>query len=550
MLCVGSSRVCGWSHPAEHTAAFRRAQSRLFSLHQSTDSSNSPWTTQQSPQPSSSHPQAVNPSATTAEAPDSRRTLYPPATLIREGTLTVDPTHTLFYQEYGRDPNAHHNSNNHADDSSPTTTALFLHGGPGAGCFPNHARFFDPERYDRIILVDQRGSGRSTPRGSLVNQTLAHLVYDCETLRQYLQIAQWNVVLGGSWGSTLALAYAQAFPNSVGALVLRGICLLRPQEVDWLFSNRPNGASALDPEGWKAFANAVSINDPTNSQEQPQDSAYSNDTHRRVLHAYYDRLLGGDPILRALAARNWMQWEMRVSRLAKSGNHNNSLPTTQPEQQVEEQQQQIQHYYETLIWNPESSWQLHYRSINEQVEELSTKDISGDRALQYMKQIRRGITRHRTHPGNSRDENQVSIISNHYYRPVQTPYVSPQEAGGAAQLAKDQPQILSHPDQHIPAQALLTCFYSVNCQAAMNHVDLLSPHRMDRIRHIPCIAVQGGNDPICPPDTALDLSSTWPEMELRIPLQAGHSMYDPAITHELIEATDRLIPRKGVKESF
>ena len=139
------------------------------------------------------------------------RTLYPSLAPYRNGTLAVDDTHTLCYQEYGQPPT-----------NEKALTALFLHGGPGAGCSPNHSRFFDSKIY-RIVLLDQRGSGRSTPLGEAFEKnTLQNLVQDCEKLREELDIARWDLVLGGSWGSTLALAYAQAFPDSVRSLVLRG----------------------------------------------------------------------------------------------------------------------------------------------------------------------------------------------------------------------------------------------------------------------------------------------------------------------------------------
>jgi proline iminopeptidase len=153
------------------------------------------------------------------------RLLYPPSEAYTNGRIQVDSIHNLYYEVHGMRDNS----------SEPSLNALFLHGGPGAGCFPNHARFFDPERY-RIVLLDQRGSGKSHIRGDARNNTLAHLVDDCETLRLELGISRWDVVLGGSWGATLAIGYAQSYPDAVGGIILRGVCLLRTREVDYLFS--------------------------------------------------------------------------------------------------------------------------------------------------------------------------------------------------------------------------------------------------------------------------------------------------------------------------
>lgn len=147
------------------------------------------------------------------------RGLYPTSSPLRTGMLKVGQLHTLYYEEHGR------------HDGAP---ALFLHGGPGAGCFTRHAGFFDPAHY-RVVLFDQRGCGRSTPKGCLEENDTHRLVDDIEQLRSHLGISQWKVILGGSWGVTLALAYAVAHPQSVGALVLRAVCLMRSQEIRWLF---------------------------------------------------------------------------------------------------------------------------------------------------------------------------------------------------------------------------------------------------------------------------------------------------------------------------
>jgi proline iminopeptidase len=144
----------------------------------------------------------------------------------------VDDLHTLYWEECG---------------NPSGTPVLFLHGGPGAGCSPEHRRFFDPKHY-RIVLFDQRGAGRSTPYGEVKNNTTAHLVADIEVLRKMLDIPVWHV-FGGSWGSTLALAYAQAHPQPCLSLTLRGIFLLRASEVEWFV----RGLRYFAPQAWEQF---------------------------------------------------------------------------------------------------------------------------------------------------------------------------------------------------------------------------------------------------------------------------------------------------------
>ena len=151
--------------------------------------------------------------------------LYPAIEPYRIGTLVVSPLHTLYFEESGN-PNG--------------KPVVFLHGGPGGGCSTKSRQFFDPARY-RIVLFDQRGAGRSTPHAELYENTTPHLVADIEQLRQHLGIERWQV-FGGSWGSTLALAYAQAHPERVTELVLRGIFMLRRWELEWFYQK---GCDAL-----------------------------------------------------------------------------------------------------------------------------------------------------------------------------------------------------------------------------------------------------------------------------------------------------------------
>ena len=167
------------------------------------------------------------------------RSMYPVGSALQTGNLAVgNGLHTLYYEVHGK------------ADGEP---ALFLHGGPGAGCAQRHAGFFDPKHY-KVVLFDQRGCGKSTPKGCLVDNETPHLVSDCEALREHLGVDEWACVLGGSWGTTLALSYAVAHPTKIHGIVLRAVCLMRSKEILWLFGE--NGIARLLPEGWHAFANA------------------------------------------------------------------------------------------------------------------------------------------------------------------------------------------------------------------------------------------------------------------------------------------------------
>jgi proline iminopeptidase len=173
---------------------------------------------------------------------------------------------------------------------------VFVHGGPGAGCEPAHRRFFDPARY-RLILFDQRGSGRSRPHAELRDNTTWTLVSDMEHLRTHLGVERW-VVFGGSWGSTLGLAYAETHPSRVMALVLRGIFLLRQKEIDWFYQE---GASWLFPDFWEDYL-------------RPIPPAERHD----LVGAYHRRLTSPDPAVQLEAARAWSTWEGRTSKLLVS----------------------------------------------------------------------------------------------------------------------------------------------------------------------------------------------------------------------------------------
>lgn len=201
-----------------------------------------------------------------------RRTLYPEIEPYETGMLDVGDGHTIYWEKVG------------TPGGKP---AVFLHGGPGAGCSPGQRRQFDPELYD-VLLFDQRGCGRSTPFASLQHNTTWHLVRDMELLREMCGHEQW-MVFGGSWGSTLALSYAQTHPDRVSELVLRGIFLGRQIELDWLCAY---GASELYPEEWDRFVEHV--------PEDRQDD---------LLEAYRELLDDEDPEVRKAAASAWNRWE-------------------------------------------------------------------------------------------------------------------------------------------------------------------------------------------------------------------------------------------------
>jgi len=209
------------------------------------------------------------------------RTLYPPIEPFETGMLDTGDGHRVYWERCG---------NPHG------TPAVFLHGGPGAGCAPEHRRLFDPQRYC-VLLFDQRGCGRSTPHASLDDNTTWHLVADIERLRAQWNIDRW-VVVGGSWGSTLALAYAQTHPQRVAALVLRGIFTLRQDELRWFYQD---GASWLFPDFWEDFV-------------APIPPAERHD----LIAAYHRRLTGADAQVQQACARAWSVWEGRTIRLIPS----------------------------------------------------------------------------------------------------------------------------------------------------------------------------------------------------------------------------------------
>jgi len=306
---------------------------------------------------------------------------YDPIEPFDQGMLSVSPIHTLYYEQCGN------------PEGQPV---VFLHGGPGGGLVPDYRRFFDPAAY-RIVLFDQRGSGKSTPHANLEENTTWHLVADIERLREHLGISEW-MVFGGSWGSTLALAYAETHPQRVRQLVLRGIFLCRKKEFDWFYQA---GANALFPDMWEPYLNLIPEAERSN-----------------MLEAYYRRLTSEDEGIRLEAARAWSIWE-----------------------------------------------------------------------------------------------------------------------GSTSKLFPDQHLIDDFGDPHMALSlARIECHYFMN--NAFFDTDNHLIENIGKIRHIPAVIVQGRYDVVCPMMSAWDLHRAWPEAELRITADAGHSATEPGNISALVDATD------------
>jgi len=313
---------------------------------------------------------------------------YPPLKPFNSGYLRVSPVHELYFEESG---NPH---------GKPV---VFLHGGPGGGTYAKMRQYFNPRRY-RIVLFDQRGCGRSRPSASLVDNTTWHLVSDIETLRERLKIERWQV-FGGSWGSTLALAYAQKHPERCTELVLRGIFLLRRWELEWFYQD-PGGAAALFPDLWAEYIAPLSA-----------------DERRDCIASYYRRLTSEDPATLRAAAHSWSIWEGALSY-------------------------------------------LHVKKSD--LKKFADPDFAA-------------------------------------------------------------------------AFARIECHYFVNGGFLERPSQLLED--VHRIRHIPATIVQGRFDVVCPMRSAWDLHKAWPEADLRIVTDAGHSAFEPGIARELVMATDRYARR-------
>ncbi|XP_047983332.1 proline iminopeptidase [Salvia hispanica] len=211
-------------------------------------------------------------------SPEVNTSLYADIEPYNTGFLKVSDIHTVYYEESGN-PDGH--------------PVIFLHGGPGGGTSSKNRKFFDPQFY-RIILFDQRGAGKSTPHACLEENTTWKLIEDIEKLRTHLQVSEW-LVFGGSWGSTLSLAYSQSHPDKVTGLVLRGIFLLRKKEIDWFYEG---GAAAIYPDAWEPFRDLI-----------PESERGC------FVDAYHKRLDSSDKETQYAAARAWTKWEMMTAHL-------------------------------------------------------------------------------------------------------------------------------------------------------------------------------------------------------------------------------------------
>ena len=310
------------------------------------------------------------------------KTLYPAIEPFDTGRLKVSPIHELYYEQVGN-PNG--------------KPAVFLHGGPGGGLTLDYRRYFDPAVY-RVVLFDQRGSGQSTPHASLEENTTWDLVADIERLREHLGIKSW-LVFGGSWGSTLALAYAESHPERVTELVLRGIFLCRPKEIKWFYQE---GANWLFADVWEEYLKVV-------------PEAERGD----MMSAYYRRLTGNDEKAKVEAARAWSIWEGSTSKLF------------------------FDHH---------------------SIERFADTEF----ALAFAR------------------------IECHYF--------------------------------------MNNCFFETDNYLVEN---------VGKIRHIPTVIVQGRYDVVCPMTSAWDLHRAWPDADLQIIPDAGHSITEPGIIDALVNATDR-----------
>eukprot|EP00249_Psilotum_nudum_P017100 c26158_g1_i1 orf=88-1521(+) len=364
------------------------------------------------------------------------------------GYLKVSDVHTIYFEIHG---------------NPMGKPAVFLHGGPGAGCFARHAKFFDPLHY-RVVLFDQRGCGNSSPHGCLDANTTWDLVEDIEKLRNHLGVNKW-MVMGGSWGVTLALAYIQTYPNAVSALILRGVCLMRREEIDWFYKQ---GANYLFPFAWEQL---LSVLEPSEQH--------------LVLPAFYKRLTSNDTQVQFQAAQAWLRWEMSLSFF--------SAPPTV--------------YY----WDGRQYLMEAYRQgTGEKQEPTSAKETM--ECLPSLKGSASGAW----------SENTSKMV--------------PIPQGGVQRSFQASTSIDNSTMPSQVVQARLECHYFLHKGFLMENQLL---ERISMVRHIPCVIIHGRHDFVCPLKNAFDLHRAWPEAELCIVCNAGHSMYEKGISHELFAATTR-----------
>jgi hypothetical protein len=284
---------------------------------------------------------------------------------------------------------------------------------------------------------------------------------------------------------------------------LRGVCWLRTREIDWLFSSE-GGAAQQYPQAWAAFEEAVGV--------QRSSATYH---PRSALHAHYQKFMGANDTERRNAARSWMTWEYFISVSYK-------IPPSTNTSDANATRNAIQ------AWNYSSSpVAVHTKDQGWSYRDAASKKI----------QITKEDEQELQEPFRIQDFRQglEAVPSERMEIWQQEPLSFPK----LPELSSNSSNTTNN-NNNIPAQCMLTCFYSANDNYCRNNVNLLDPERMQRIQKIPCIAIQGGSDRICPPDTALDLLEAYPGMELRMPIRAGHSMYDPFLMNEIIRATDRL----------
>ena len=296
--------------------------------------------------------------------------------------LPVSDLHTIYVEESGN------------KNGKPV---IFLHGGPGGGVDPKYRRYFNPDKW-RIIMFDQRGCGKSTPFAELKENTTWDLVDDIEKIRNHLSIDNW-VVFGGSWGSTLSLAYSQTYPNSCKGLILRGIFLVRKKEIDWFYQE---GANNIFPDRWESFSAPIPVEKRDN-----------------LMQAYYEILTGDDYSKKIEAAKAWSTWEGSTVRLMQDKNF--------------------------------------------------ISDFSDEKFAEAF-----------------------ARIECHYF--------------------------------------MNNCWFNSN-----NHLI----ENVDKIRHIPGVIIHGRYDIICPVVQAWDLHQAWPEADLHIIPDAGHSIFEEGIKDKILEYTEK-----------
>ncbi|GIL52381.1 hypothetical protein Vafri_8268, partial [Volvox africanus] len=403
---------------------------------------------------------------------------------LQSGRLKVSGgLHELYYEVHG-----------HANG----VPVVVVHGGPGAGCYLNHTRFFDLSRY-KVVLLDQRGCGRSTPRGCLTDNNTDALVSDLDILREHLGIDRW-VLFGGSWGVTLSLVYALKYPHRVTALILRGVCTMRQQEIDWMYGG---GVGVLKPWAWQRFLNHL---DP--------------DERITPLLGYYGRLLSSNAAVRDAAAQHWMEWDMSVGFDARS-------------QLLDWDGSQWR--YETFP--TPSAARIPPRPIRPLSSMASYQRVHGTGQGQTSRVATELFTKGFSYQGDPRMSNSTAqaLLECHYsihggFLPGQ-----PSRSGYT-----DSVQVISVGNERVQQGVAPE---DLSMDEALHN-------RVHGLRHIPAIAVHGQMDFVCPSTTVFELHKTWPELQIRLVPGAGHSMYDPAITHELVEATELIfnaVKRTGVR---